>query len=120
MKTKTKSRHTQKYSSRSAPKARAAVHSTPKSRAPSAARLDRQDIVEDESQEPATLPLGMQPTREVRAEDIEKEQDDDTFSPKATGSAPRDQNEQGNRQSDEAAELEGLEPDLEDRYRSPR
>jgi hypothetical protein len=120
MKTKTKSRHTQKHSSHPAPKARATVRSEVKSRAPSAARLERQDIIEDDEQEPATLPLGMQPTREVKAEDIEKEPDDDTFSPKATGSAPRDQDEQGNRQSDEAAELEGLEPDLEDRYRSPR
>ena len=72
------------------------------------------------SDEPEILPPGMQRTREVPIEQVTRAEDRDTYSKRATGSAPHDQAEQGNRQADETAELEQVEPDLEDRYRSPR
>jgi hypothetical protein len=88
--------------------------------------------------DPRVLPFGMQETREVDVRDVGKEKDDDTFSPMAigapdadplpgndnptgmqTGHGPLNQEGQGNRQDDETAELEEIEPNI-DPYQSPR
>ncbi|MBV9080191.1 MAG: hypothetical protein JO102_03615 [Elusimicrobia bacterium] len=96
--------------------------------------------VDAQSAESGTLqrPLGLQKTKEVKAEDVEKEEEDDTFSEGAiggldpddvpgqknpqgvqTGRGPLNQDDQGNRQNSEAEELEQVEPDI-DPFKSPR
>lgn len=92
-----------------------------------------------DDEDSGALPIGMQKTREVSVDEIEKEEDEDTFSPMGTGRVdtdeipdihnpagvqggrgPLNQEGEGNRQNDEAAELEEIEPDLEKRFKSPR
>lgn len=102
-----------------------------------AAEFQRQ-VQEGGNPNPRVLPFGMQETREVDIRDVKKDPDDDTFSPMAigapdtdpmpgvdnptgvqTGHGPLNQEGQGNRQDDETAELEEIEPNL-DPYKSPR
>ena len=98
----------------------------------------QREVREGGDADPRVLPFGMQRTREVDIREIKKEPDDDTFSPMAigapdteplpgvdnptgvqTGHGPLNQEGQGNRQDDEIAELEDIEPNI-DPYRSPR
>ena len=91
-----------------------------------------------ESDTSGRQPLGLQKTREVDIRDVQRDADDDTFSEDAiggldpddvagqdnpegtqTGRGPLNQDEQGNRQNDEADELESVEPDI-DPFKSPR
>jgi len=77
------------------------------------------------------LPYGMQQTREVSANNIRREKDPQTFTPMQVGQVdtdpvadidnpagvqglrgPLNQEGQGNRQDDETAELEEIEPTL--------
>lgn len=83
------------------------------------ADLEIQRLRSETDQLSEPLGVGMQRTREMNIEDVERHQDANTYSRRATGSAPKGEEGQGNRQSDETAELQQIEPDL-DPYRSPR
>jgi len=70
-----------------------------------------------DDEDAGVLPIGMQKTTEVNADEVEKDEDDDTFPPIETGRVS-DSEGSGNRQDNEAAELEEIQPDLEERMRS--